>query len=161
MLTEKMEKALNEQINAELWSAYLYLSMSNDCASKGLNGAAHWFERQFHEEQEHAMKIKNYILSRGSRVTLTPIAGVETEWDSLKTAFKDTLNHERKVTAMINKLYSLAVTQSDFATQNFLNWFVDEQVEEEEIASNIVDQLLFVDGNSTGIFIIDQKLGER
>lgn len=161
MLNERMEKALNEQINAELWSAYLYLSMANYCDSKGLPGAANWFEIQFKEEQDHAMRFKNYIQSRGGRVILAPIAEVKTEWDSLLDAFKDTLEHERKVTAMINNLYAISVEIADAATQNMLNWFVTEQVEEEESAQKLIDALTFIGDHGYGIYMFDKELAAR
>lgn len=161
MLNERMETALNKQINAELWSAYLYLSMANYCNSKGLPGAANWFEIQFKEEQDHAMRFKNYIQSRGGRVLLEPIAEVKTEWNSLLDAYQDTLEHERKVTAMINNLYALAVEVADAATQNMLNWFVSEQVEEEDAANKLIDALSFIGDNGYGLYMFDKELAAR
>ncbi|MGL5636604.1 MAG: ferritin, partial [Bacteroidales bacterium] len=134
MLSKKMEQALNNQINAELWSAYLYLSMSADFAHKGYAGFAHWFDIQYREEQAHADLYIKYILARGGKVTLQPIKEVRTEWSDLLNAFEDTLQHEQAVTKMINELYDLAVKEKDYATVSFLKFFVDEQVEEEETA---------------------------
>ncbi len=161
MLSKKLEEALNAQINAEFWSAYLYLSMSADFASKGLPGFANWMEIQFKEEQDHAMKFLNYILSRGGKVELKPIAKVEKSWKSPLAAFKSTLEHEQVVTKLINDLYALATEEKDYATQSMLKWFIDEQVEEEENAQAIIDTLTLLDGNGYGIYQLDKELAAR
>lgn len=161
MLSKKLEKALNAQINAELWSAYLYLSMSADFASKGLDGFANWMEIQFREEQDHAMKFFNYILSRGGRVDLQPIQKVDKEWKSPLAAFESTLEHEQEVTRLINELYTLALEEKDYATQSMLRWFIDEQVEEEESAQGIIDTLKLIDGNGNGIYQLNRELASR
>ena len=147
MLSVKMQDALNAQINAEMWSAYLYLSMSMSAAYKGLKGMANWFAVQFKEEQDHAQIIINYILSRGGRVLLAPIDAVDTEWEAPIDMFEQTLTHEQKVTSMINDLYNLAIEEKDHATRSMLTWFVDEQVEEEDSAREIIDQLRMIDCN--------------
>ena len=141
MLNKKLEEALNAQINAEFWSAYLYLSMSSDMSDKGMAGVANWFAIQFKEEQDHAMKFFNYVISRGGKVTLKPIEKVDTEWKSPLAAFEQTLQHEEKVTSLINDLYALAEQEKDYATQSMLKWFIDEQVEEEENAKELADNL--------------------
>ena len=115
-----MQSALNAQINAEMWSAYLYLSMSMAAADKGLKGVANWFAIQFKEEQDHAQIIINYLLSRGGRVLLEPIAAVDTEWESALAMFEQTLSHEQKVTSLINDLYNLAIEEKDHATRSML-----------------------------------------
>lgn len=161
MLSKKLEEALNAQINAEFWSAYLYLSMSADFASKGLPGFANWMEIQFKEEQDHAMKFLNYILSRGGKVELKPIAKVEKSWKSPLAAFKSTLEHEQVVTKLINDLYALATEEKDYATQSMLKWFIDEQVEEEENAQALIDTLTLLDGNGYGIYQLDKELALR
>ena len=161
MLSVKMQDALNAQINAEMWSAYLYLSMSMAAADKGLKGMANWFAVQFKEEQDHAQIIINYVLSRGGRVLLAPIDAVDTEWDSPIDMFEQTLTHERKVTSMIHNLYNLAVEERDHATSNMLNWFVDEQVEEEDSAREIIDQLRLIECNKLGLYRIDKELAAR
>ena len=161
MLSVKMQNALNAQVNAEMWSAYLYLSMSMAAADKGLKGMANWFAVQFKEEQDHAQIIINYILSRGGRVILAPIDAVDTEWDSPLAMFEQTLTHERKVTSMINDLYNLAVEERDHATSNMLNWFVDEQVEEEDSAKEIIDQLQLIECNKLGLYMIDKEMATR
>ncbi len=161
MLSKKLEEALNEQINAEFWSAYLYLSMSSDMADKGFSGISNWFAIQFKEEQDHAMKILNYVLSRGGRVELKPIKEVETEWKNPLKAFEETLKHERVVTSLINGLYDLASQEKDYATQSMLKWFIDEQVEEEESAQDIIAKLKLIGDNGYGLYQIDKELAAR
>src|SRR5574344_277578 len=161
MVSKELESAINKQINAEFWSAYLYLSMSADFASKGLPGFANWMEIQFKEEQDHAMKFLNYILSRGGKVELKPIAKVEKSWKSPLAAFKSTLEHEQVVTKLINDLYALATEEKDYATQSMLKWFIDEQIEEEENAQALIDTLTLLDGNGYGIYQLDKELAAR
>ncbi len=161
MLSEKLHEALNAQINAELWSAYLYLSMSMDAEAKGLKGVANWFYVQFQEEQDHARILMNYILSRDGKVTLRPIEEVRTEWASPLEMFRDTLAHEKEVTAMINNLASIAAEDKDFASSNMLVWFVDEQVEEEESAREMISACEAVDGNKFGLYMLDKELAAR
>lgn len=161
MLSEKIQVALNEQINAELWSAYLYLSMSAYFAADGKPGFANWMNIQFKEEQDHALKIFNFIISRGGKVTLKPVAEVKTDWKSPLDAFEDTLRHEQVVTGLINELYALAVAEKDYATQTMLSWFVNEQVEEEETAQGIIDALKMIKDNGFGIYTLDKELAAR
>lgn len=161
MISKRMQDAINAQINAELWSAYLYLSMSMDAADKGLKGVANWFAIQFKEEQDHAQIFINYMHSQGARVELAPIAAVDTEWDSAKAMFEQTLTHEQKVTSLIHNLCAIAAEEKDVATANRLTWFVDEQVEEEESARDILDQLRMVEGNNYGLYMIDKEMAAR
>lgn len=161
MISKRMQDAINAQINAELWSAYLYLSMSMDAADKGLKGVANWFAIQFKEEQDHAQIFINYMQSQGARVELAPIAAVDTEWDSAKAMFEQTLTHEQKVTSLIHNLCAIAAEEKDVATANRLTWFVDEQVEEEESARDILDQLRMVEGNNYGLYMIDKEMAAR
>ena len=161
MLNKKLEEALNAQINAEFWSAYLYLSMSSDMSDKGMAGVANWFAIQFKEEQDHAMKFFNYVISRGGKVTLKPIEKVDTEWNSPLAAFEQTLQHEEKVTSLINDLYALAEQEKDYATQSMLKWFIDEQVEEEENAKAIIDTLKLIGDNGYGLYQLDKELATR
>ena len=161
MLSKKLHEAMNAQINAELWSAYLYLSMSMDAEAKGLKGVANWFYVQFQEEQDHARIFMNYILSRDAEVKLLPIEEVRTKWASPLEMFQDTLQHEQKVTSLIDELCHIAMAEKDFATSNMLNWFVTEQVEEEDNARTIIDQLKMVEGNSVGLYMIDKELAAR
>jgi len=161
MLNKKIQDALNEQINAELWSAYLYLSMGAYCYSIGRAGAANWYEIQFQEEQDHAKILFNYVVSRGGRVELKPIAAVQQEWKSLLDCVEATLAHEQKVTALINNLFALTLEENDFATQSRLKWFIDEQVEEEENAQEIIDRLKLVGDDGYGLYMLDKELGAR
>ena len=161
MLNERIEKALNEQINAEMWSAYLYLSMAAYCHQTGQPGMAKWFEVQFKEEQDHAKILFNYIVQRNGVVSLKPIDAVPTEWKSTLDVFESTLAHEQKVTSLINNLFALTTQENDYATQSMLKWFVDEQVEEEENAQNIIDNLIMIKDNGYGIYMLDKELGAR
>lgn len=161
MLSKKIEAALNAQINAEMWSAYLYLSMAAYCHAIGREGTANWYEVQFKEEQDHAKILYNYVVARGGRVTLAAIDAVPTEWDSLLHAFEETLKHEQKVTSLINNLFALTLEESDFATQSMLKWFIDEQVEEEENAKNIIENLKMIDDNGYGQYMLDKELAAR
>lgn len=161
MLNEKMEKALNEQINAEMWSSYLYLSMSAYFEDKGLSGFANWMRVQTEEENMHAMKFFDYINERSGRVILKPIGEVQTEWKSTLDAFEDTLKHEQHVTSLINNLMDIAIEEKDHATQSFLKWFIDEQVEEEANVNEILDQLRLVEGTGNGIFMLDREMKSR
>ena len=161
MLSEKLCKAFNAQINAELWSAYLYLSMSMDAAARGQKGVANWFKIQFQEEQAHAEIMMNHVLSRGNEVVLAPIDAVQTNWASALEMYKDTLTHEKKVTSLITNLYEVALEEKDYAAQNMLKWFIDEQVEEEESAQEIIDQLDAVEDNKYGLLMIDKELATR
>lgn len=161
MLSKKLQDALNAQINAELWSGYLYLSMAMNFEAQGRAGIANWFRIQFKEEQAHAEIFINYVNQRGGRVVLAPIAEVPTEWECPCCAFKDTLEHEQKVTAMINNLYSLAAEEKDYGTMDRLNWFVSEQIEEEESAQQLIDKFTLVGDNGMGIYMLDQELGAR
>ena len=161
MISKKLEAAINAQINAEMWSAYLYLSMSAYCQEAGFPGMANWFAVQFKEEQDHAMIFFNYLQSRGGRVLLSPIEAVPTEWTSPLAAFEHTLEHEGKVTSLINNLMALAVEEKDFAAQSRLNWFVDEQVEEEENATELIQKLRLIGDNGYGLYQLDQELAAR
>ena len=161
MLSKKLENAINKQINAELWSAYLYLSMSNHYTHEGLSGVANWFTLQFHEEQEHAMKFMEHMAARGSKVELQPIEKVDTSWSTLKEAFEETLAHEKVVTGLINDLVTLAREEKDYATENMLQWFVSEQVEEEESVQEILDALNLIGDKGHAIYMFDKELGKR
>ena len=161
MLSEKLHAALNEQINAELWSAYLYLSMSMDAEAKGLKGVANWFYVQWLEEQDHARILMNYINSRDGKVCLKPIEPVRTEWNSVLEMFQETLKHEKVVTGLINNLAAIAAEDRDFASSNMLVWFVDEQVEEEESARDMIFAAASVEGDKYGMYQLDKELAAR
>lgn len=161
MVSPKIQDAINQQINAELWSAYLYLSMGMHFEAEGHQGIANWFRIQFKEEQAHAEIFINYLLSRGGRVTLKAIDAVPTTWESPLAAFEHTLAHEEKVTGMINALYALAEEEHDYATRGKLDWFVSEQVEEEETAHNLIDRLKLIAGDGLALYMLDQELAAR
>ena len=161
MLSKKMEEALNDQINAELFASYLYLSMSAYFDSIGLAGFAHWMRNQNKEEMMHVEKIFDYINERGGRVRLQAIAAPQIEWDSVVAAFDDTVAHEQKVTGMVNNLVDLAIEERDHASNNFLQWFVAEQVEEEASVGAVADKLKLVKQDSNGMFALDQEMGQR
>lgn len=161
MISPTIQDAINEQINAEFWSAYLYLSMGMHFEAEGHPGIANWFRIQFKEEQAHAEIFINYLLSRGGKVELKPIAAVPTSWASPLAAYEDTLAHEEKVTALINKLYALAESEHDYATRGKLDWFVSEQVEEEETAHNLIGRLKLIGDNGLALFMLDQELAAR
>lgn len=161
MISKKIEEALNEQINAEFWSGYLYLSMACYFEDKGLNGVSNWFRIQFQEEQAHALALLDFVHARGGRVVLKPIADVPSEWAGVKDAFDYTLAHEMKVTGLINNLYTMAEEEHDYATRQKLNGFVAEQVEEEENVRHILDSLVLIGSDGTGMYQFDQQLGQR
>jgi len=161
MLKKAVEEALNKQINAELYSAYLYLAMSAYCESVNLPGFAHWMRLQYQEEIAHAMRLFDYVNDRGGRVILEAIDQPPAEFQSPLEMMKQTLEHERKVTASINRLYELALKENDYATQNHLQWFITEQVEEEKSSADIVEQLKRIGEQSTALLMLDQQLGAR
>ena len=161
MLSKKLHEAINAQINAELWSAYLYLAMSMDAEAKGLKGVANWFYVQYLEEQDHARIFMNYLNSRDAKVTLLPIEAVPTAWDSVSAMFTQTLEHEKKVTSLINNLAAIANDDRDFASINRLVWFIDEQVEEEESAREMIAAVEAVEGNKYGMYMLDKELATR
>jgi ferritin len=160
-MTQNLKNAINAQINAELWSAYLYLAMSMDAEAKGYKGVANWFYVQFQEEQAHARIFMNFLNSRDEKVELMPIEAVPAEWDSVQAMFEKTLEHEKKVTAMINNIAAIAAEDRDFASINRLNWFIDEQVEEEESAREMISTFAAVEGNKYGMYMLDKELAAR
>ena len=161
MISPKIQDAINAQINAELWSAYLYLAMGMHFESEGRAGIANWFRIQFKEEQAHAEIFINYLSSRGGRVVLKPIDAVPESWESPLAAFEATLAHEQKVTALINNLYALAEAEHDYATRGKLDWFVSEQVEEEETATNFIERLKLIGNDGLALYMLDQELASR
>lgn len=161
MISKELETAINKQINAEFWSAYLYLSMSVHFGHKGLPGFSNWFKVQFKEEQDHAHKLINYLIAKGNKVELQPIERVDTSWNSLLHAFEVTLEHEKLVTSMINNLVSIARKENDYASENMLQWFVNEQVEEEETAQGMIDALKLIGDNGFGVYTMDKELSQR
>jgi ferritin len=161
MIKSKIEKAINKQINAEIWSGYLYLSMSSYFESINLSGFANWMWVQAREEMTHAMRLYQHIIDRGGRVKLQAINEVPSEWKSPQHVFEETYNHEQKVTGMIENLVEIAEKEKDRATYNMLQWFIDEQVEEEASADEILNKIRLVGENGNGIFVLNQELGQR
>ena len=161
MLSSKLHSAINAQVNAELWSAYLYLAMSLDAEAKGYKGVANWFYIQFQEEQAHARIFMNYLNSRDAKVELLPIDAVPSTWESVLDMFRQTLEHEKKVTSLIQNLVALAKEDRDYASENRLIWFIDEQIEEEESARDMIFNLEAVEGNKYGMYMLDKDLASR
>ena len=161
MLSKKMEKAINQQINAEMYSSYLYLSMATYFESKSLGGFSNWMRQQAQEELFHGMKMFDYVCERGSRVTLKAIDQPPFKWSSPLDAFQNVLSHEQKVTGLINNLVDLALEERDHATNIFLQWFVSEQVEEEATAGTLVDKLKLIGKDANGLFMLDNDLAQR
>ena len=161
MLTSKTQEALNKQLNAELYSSYLYLSMSAFFESQSLAGMANWMRIQAEEELGHALKFFDFINERNGRVVLAQVDAPEIEWGSVLDAFKDTLTHEQKVTSLINELVNLSISEKDHAANAFLQWFVTEQVEEESAAQAIVDKLKLTGQDGMALFMLDAELGQR
>jgi ferritin len=161
MLSKAMQDAINEQIKNELYSAYLYLAMAADCEANSLPGFAHWLRVQSQEETEHAMKFFDFVNERGGRVVLHAIDQPPVEFESPAKIFEETLNHERKVTAMITRLYELALEEKDYPAQILLHWFIEEQVEEESSAAQILDTLKMVGDKGQALVMLDRELGRR
>jgi ferritin len=161
MLKEPVENALNDQINAEFQAEYLYLSMAAYFEEEGLPGFAAWMRAQAAEERSHAMRIYDYVIERDGRVTLDAIDAPQADWESPQAAFKAAYEHEVKVTGLIDDLVALARAENDNATENMLQWFVAEQVEEEATAQDILDKLGHVGDDGPGLLMIDQELGAR
>ena len=161
MLSDRMQKGLNAQMIAELYSSYLYLSMNAYFKSVNLDGFANWMYAQAQEELMHAMKFYEFINQRGGRVILAAIEAPPTEWSSPIAVFEDTLKHEQKVTGLINDLVEVALDERDHATQIFLQWFVTEQVEEEDNVGNVLEQLKLLGDAKGGLFMMDRELGKR
>jgi len=160
-MNNKVVKALNEQINAELYSSYLYLSMSAFFSDINLNGFANWMRAQAQEELFHAMKFFDYVNERGGRIELKNIEQPKKEWKSILEVIEETLAHEKHVTALINNLVDLAISEKDHATNNMLQWFVAEQVEEEASVSDLLGQVKIAENHKGAIFMIDKELKTR
>jgi ferritin len=160
-MNTKIEKAFNKQINEELFSAYLYLSMSAYFEAENLKGMANWMRVQAQEEMVHAMKFYHFIFDRDGKVKLTELRAPKVKWTSPLNAFEDALDHEKKISALIHGLVDLSLKESDHAANTFLQWFVNEQVEEEASAKEIVDKLKFAGDNKVTLFMMDNDLGQR
>jgi ferritin len=161
MISKKMLDALNNHLNEEFYSSYLYLSMATYFEDKNLNGFASWFKLQAQEEWAHGMKIYDFINQTGGKVSLKAIKAPKTNWRSIKDVFKETLAHEKYITGLINKLVGQAIQAKDYATNNFLQWFVNEQVEEEATVEEILNKLELIGDAKSGLFMLDRELGFR
>jgi len=161
MLSKKMETAINDQMNFEIYSGYIYLAMGAYMDSLDLAGFANWMKVQYDEEFFHAKKMYDFILERGGRPFYTQIPEPPKDWESVKAAFKHALEHERIVTGRINDLMTLAIEEKDYASRSFLNWYVDEQVEEESNVDAIIKQLNMIKDSGHGVFMLDKELGTR
>jgi len=160
-MKQKMAKAVNDQINKEMYSGYLYLAMSSYFQTLNLTGAAAWMRVQAQEELGHAMKLYDHLIERGATVTLEAIDAPPSTWDSPLAAFEAAYEHEQKVTGMIDNLVRLAREKEDYAAEAFLQWFVSEQVEEEASVSDVVNKMKMVGEAGGGLFMIDRELGQR
>jgi len=160
-ISSKMEKALNQQVKREMYSASLYLAMSAYCSDNDLNGFANWFRVQAMEEMTHAMKIYGYVIERGGRAIVPGLDQPPEDFGSPVKAFAAALEHEEKVTGWINDLVNQAIDEKDHATNSFLQWFVDEQVEEEASATDILKKVEMVGGKPHGLFMLDRELSQR
>lgn len=161
MISEAMQKTLFTQLNDEFYSAYLYLAMSAYCAHIDFNGAAAWLKQQYEEEQMHATKIYNYLIEQGAHVVLQEIPQPPNEFGSILDVFRSSLQHEQSMTAKLNNLSDQALKEKDHATYNLLQWFVNEQVEEESTVSEIISKLKLVKEDGYGLLMIDNELGSR
>ena len=161
MISDKMQEAINQQINAEMYSAYLYLSMSAWCIDKQYDGFAQWFKVQAQEEMTHAMKFYDYIFEQGGKVKLLPIEGPPAEFASLMDAAQEQLEHEKKVTSLIKALVDLAKNEKDYATDILLQWFITEQVEEENNAEEIIRKLEMIGDSSPALYMLDKEMAQR
>lgn len=161
MLKKKIEKAFNEQINAETYSAYLYWSMSAALEGMNLPGFANWMRIQAQEEMTHSAKLFHHIIERGGRVTLTAIDAPPTEWKDVQAIFNNVLEHEQLVTGLINALMDLAIAEKDHAATMFLQWFVTEQVEEEATAQETLGKLAIAGSAPAGLYMLDKEMAQR
>jgi len=161
MIKKEVLDAFNSQINAESYSAYMYLSMAAYFENMGLSGFANWMKVQYQEEAAHSLKFFNYVTERGGKVVLKAIDQVPVEFDGIVDVYEKTLAHENHVTDLINNLMNVAVSASDHASQSFLKWFIDEQVEEEANVEKILSTLKLINGQGNGIFMIDRELNQR
>ena len=161
MINKKLQDAFNGQLNRELYSAYLYLSMAAYFENVNLSGLANWMRIQVQEEQFHAMKFFDYIIERGGEISLTDIEKPDSKWASPLAVFEATLEHEQKVTALINDLVYLARDERDNASEIFLQWFVHEQVEEEDSANKVIGELKLYESSPQALFMLDRELGQR
>lgn len=161
MISQKMQDAINEQIKNEFYSAYLYLSMSAHFEANNLPGFANWMRVQYGEEMVHALKLYDHMIERGGRIKLLAIPEPQSEWSTSLEVFNQVLEHEQHVTSLIHKLYETALEENDYAAQVMLHWFINEQVEEEKSATDIIGMLKLIDARGTAVLMLDKQLGKR
>jgi len=161
MLSKKLTDALNKQINEEFYSSYIYLAMAAYLEDTNLDGMAHWMKMQAQEEHLHGMKLFDYMIERGARVELHPVAAPPREWDSPLASFVAALEHEKYMTESINGLANLAIEEKDHATNNIMQWYIQEQVEEEASVDNIVNKMNMMGTEGPGLFLMDRELASR
>ena len=161
MISQKLQDAINEQINSEFYAAHLYLSMATYCDTLSLGGFAHWMKLQYEEEQSHALKLYDFLTDRGGRAVLQAIEQPPVEFESVTSIMQLALEQEKMVTAKIDTLYELALDERDYSAHVLLEWFVDEQVEEEKSLAEIIDHLNMVGNDGTGILLLDSRLAAR
>ena len=161
MISKKMAKEINAQINREFFSAFLYLAMANDALDKGFQGTYKWMSIQFKEEQEHALKFSKYVQDQGHKVDLVAMPAPKKVWKGILDMFQDALAHEKKVTAWIYDLNTLAIAEKDYATQSMLKWFIDEQVEEEAQCVEAISALSMVGASAGSLYMVDRHIGKR
>jgi len=161
MISKPMQSAINEQINKELYSSYLYLSMAAYFENTGLPGTAKWMYVQAGEEREHAMKLFEHLVDRGGKVNLTALAAPETDWAGPMAVFKAVYEHEQFVTKSIHELYEVALKEKDYPAQVLLQWFINEQVEEEKNASDVIESMKRIEAHETAVLQLDHQLGKR
>lgn len=160
-MNKRVEEVLNEQINREYHSAYLYLSMCAYFEEINLDGFSNFMRVQYQEEVSHAMKFFDHVIERGGRVILQPVEAVKTNWEDIIEVFEDTLKHEKYITQCINDLLEVSYEEKDYATINMLQWYVAEQVEEEANVSSILQQLKMIEGKGAGLFMLDREMKAR
>ena len=160
-MNKKVYKAFNEQVQAELYSAYMYLAMSLHLEDENFKGMAHWMRLQYEEEREHAFRLMKFMQERGVKPELLQIDMPPAEYGTTLEVFTKALEHEKYVTSRIHEMYEVAMKEKDYAAMSHLLWFIDEQVEEEDQTREIVDNLMMVGDNMNGIFVIDGQLGSR
>jgi len=161
MVNQKIEKIINEQINAEMYSSYLYLAMSSYCANLGLAGFANWLKIQAKEELSHADFMFNYLIERNGRVVLDTIEKPPLDWKNVIDIFEETFKHEQYISSRINNILTVALEENDHATASFFKWFIDEQVEEEATAADVLSKLKLTKAEGAALFFMDQELAKR
>ena len=161
MLSKKVEDALNKQINEEMYSVYIYLAMASYAEEKNLAGFAHWFKVQVQEEWMHLMKIQKHILDRGGSISFKAVKAPPQKWGTPLSLVEDAARHEENITQCFNELMDVVVAEKDYAAHNLVNWFIDEQVEEESTAHTVVEKVKLAGDNGAALLMLDNELGQR